>query len=176
METTERIVEAYVRYIKGCATLPNIRCPGQFEIDLLAIHPLNLQRYHIESGVSISGPYSKLTDKPFREEDLRTRVRAAGQRRTLGYFMERKFGAKEVIQTLEKYGFKHGNYEKVIVSWGWTSGAAAQAQEANITLWDFRDILQALSGKFKDKRQYFTDDTLRTLHLLSHALTKPGRV
>ena len=33
METTERIVEAYVRYIKGWATIPNIKCPGQYEID-----------------------------------------------------------------------------------------------------------------------------------------------
>jgi len=53
METTEKIVEAYVRYVKGWATIPNIKCPGQYEIDLLAIDPLSLGRYHIESGVSI---------------------------------------------------------------------------------------------------------------------------
>ncbi len=33
METTEKIVEAYVRYVKGWATIPNIKCPGQNEID-----------------------------------------------------------------------------------------------------------------------------------------------
>jgi hypothetical protein len=55
METTEKIVEAYVRYVKGWATIPNIKCPGQHEIDLLAIDPVKLNRYHIESGVSISG-------------------------------------------------------------------------------------------------------------------------
>ena len=53
METTEKIVESYVRYVRGWATIPNIKCPGQYEIDLLAIDPLNLGRYHIESGVSI---------------------------------------------------------------------------------------------------------------------------
>jgi len=57
METTERIVEAYVRYIRGWATLPNIRCEGQMEIDLLAIDLVSLDRYHIESGVSVSGSY-----------------------------------------------------------------------------------------------------------------------
>ena len=93
METTEKIVEAYVRYVKGWATIPNIKCPGQYEIDLLAIDPMNLDRYHIESGVSISGSYSKLTVKPYNEKDLKTRIKAAGQRRTLGYFVERKFGA-----------------------------------------------------------------------------------
>ena len=37
METTEKIVEAYVRYINGWFTIPNIKCQGQFEIDLLAV-------------------------------------------------------------------------------------------------------------------------------------------
>ena len=60
METTERIVEAYVRYVEGCATIPNIRCDGQMEIDLLAINPVTLDRYHIESGVSVSGSYSAM--------------------------------------------------------------------------------------------------------------------
>jgi hypothetical protein len=31
METTEKIVEAYVRYVKGWATIRNIRCDGQYE-------------------------------------------------------------------------------------------------------------------------------------------------
>ena len=39
METTEKIIEAYVRYIMGWATIPNIKCKGQYEIDLLAIDP-----------------------------------------------------------------------------------------------------------------------------------------
>ena len=51
METTERIVEAYVRYIKGWATIPNIRCGGQLEIDLLAIDPALLRG----GGVVLSG-------------------------------------------------------------------------------------------------------------------------
>jgi hypothetical protein len=170
METTERIVEAYVRYIKGWATIPNIRCAGQLEIDLLAINPLTLERYHIESGVSISGAYSKLTDKPFSEKDLKERVKKAGQRRTVGYFVERKFGVKGVKKTLEGYGFKDDNYAKVIVSWGWTKEAEDRAKAENVVLWDFRLILKEIAEKFKDKSVYFTDDTLRTLHLFSHTI------
>jgi hypothetical protein len=78
METTEKIVEAYVRYIKKWFTIPNIKCDGQMEIDLLAIDtssPSRIQRYHIESGISISGSYSKLTCKPFSREDLKIRVK-----------------------------------------------------------------------------------------------------
>ena len=62
METTERIVESYCRYVKGWFTISNIKCSGQYEVDLLAIEALSdkrLKRYHIESGVSISGAYSK---------------------------------------------------------------------------------------------------------------------
>lgn len=56
METTEKIVEAYVRYVKGYFTLPNIKCAGQMELDLLAVdlsNPEKIERYHIESGVSM---------------------------------------------------------------------------------------------------------------------------
>ena len=65
METTEKIVEAYVRYVKGWATIPNVRCDGQYEIDLLAIDPVSLARYHIETSVSGSQAYSRLTAKAF---------------------------------------------------------------------------------------------------------------
>jgi hypothetical protein len=36
METTEKIVESYCRYVKQLFTIPNIKCEGQYEIDLLA--------------------------------------------------------------------------------------------------------------------------------------------
>jgi len=121
METTEKIVEAYCRYHKGWATIPNIKCSGQYEIDLLAIDLVALKRYHVETGVSISASYSKLTAKPFSAEDLKVRVKTAGQRRTVGYFSERKFGAPQVLKKLEEYGFKKGRYSRVIVTWGWTA-------------------------------------------------------
>src|SRR5205814_9791001 len=94
METTERIVESYCRYVKQWFTIPNIKCKGQFEIDLLAVdttNPEKLGRYHIESGVSISGSYSKLTAKPYSKEQAKIRVKQAEQRRTIGFFIERKF-------------------------------------------------------------------------------------
>jgi len=64
METTEKIVEAYVRYVLNWATIPNIRCKGQLEIDLLAIDPVKLDRYHIETSVSSSSAFSRLTGLP----------------------------------------------------------------------------------------------------------------
>lgn len=169
METTEKIVEAYVRYVKGWATIPNIKCDGQYEIDLLAIDPISGKRYHIESGVSISGGFSKLTGEPYSFDLLKQRTKQASQRRTVGYFRDRKFTAPGIIAKLNKYGCNNNNYERIIVTWGWTDEAKKQADEANIKLWDFRrlmvDIADSASG-----REYFTDDTLRTLQLLVKSL------
>lgn len=169
METTEKIVEAYVRYVKGWATIPNIKCDGQFEIDLLAIDPVRLERYHIESGVSVSGSYSALTAKPYDPGDLKIRVKIAGTRRTLGYFIERKFGSPSVIARLRDYGFQH-RYSKVIVTWGWTEEAARMAKSKNIILWDFRGLLNEIADASRHQRSHFTDDTIRTLQLYMQAM------
>ncbi|HET6341243.1 MAG TPA: hypothetical protein VFG78_03575 [Gemmatimonadota bacterium] len=173
METTERIVEAYVRYIKGWFTLPNIKCEGQLEIDLLALDPRRRgkrSRYHIESGVSISGSYSMLTSRPFSSDDLKIRVKMAGQRRTLGYFVDRKFGDPRVVKTLEQYGFKQGAYQRVVVSWGWREDVVEKARFAGVELWDFRELLAEIADSAREIRTYSTDDTIRTLQLMSKAL------
>ncbi len=172
METTEKIVESYCRYVKGWFTIPNIKCTGQFEIDLLAIETQRdgtVQRYHIESGVSISGGYSKLTDKPYSSEALKVRVKQAGQRRTLGYFRERKFGAPEIAKELRQRGFKRGNYTRVIVTWGWTDEAKDRADKDGIELWDFRALMQEIADSCREGKTYFTDDTLRTIQLFTRS-------
>jgi len=173
METTEKIVEAYVRYIKSWFTLPNLKCDGQLEIDLLALEPRKsrgFNKYHIESGVSISGPHSKLTDKPYSSEKLKVRVKAAAQRRTLGYFIERKFGHQNVIKKLKEYGFKEGNYKKIIVTWGWNDDVPEAAKQAGVILWDFRDILNEIAQVHGRDRTYFIDDTMRTLQLMARTM------
>ena len=172
METTERIVEAYVRYVKGWLTIPNVKCDGQLEIDLLAVdvsNPTEIRRYHIESGVSISGGFSRLTNKPFSTEDLKVRVKQAGQRRTLGYFTERKFSGPGVAEKLKSFGFTPGNYTKVVVSWEWKDDVPPAAKQAGVELWDFRNILKEIAEKSRADRTYFTDDTMRTLQLMALA-------
>ena len=175
METTERIVEAYVRYVKGWATIPNIKCGGQLEVDLLAIDPITRDRYHIESGVSVSGSYSKLTAKPYSEDKLKMRNEAPGQRRTIGYFIKRKFGNKNVLARLKDFGFRRGNYKRIIVTWGWTGEAHTVARKNQVELWDFRDLLMEIGQTFERDRTYFTDDTLRTLQLYARAGAEPTK-
>jgi hypothetical protein len=172
METTEKIVESYCRYVKQWFTIPNIRCKGQYEIDLLAVDTTSakkLKRYHIECGVSISGSYSKLTDKEFSTERLKVRVEQAGQRRTIGYFLDRKFAVPQVTEELAKYGFLPGNYDKVIVTWGATGGAIEKARQVGVILWDFPELLREIAAAYRDHKTYFTDDTARTIQLFAMA-------
>jgi hypothetical protein len=172
METTEKIVESYCRYVKQWFTIPNIRCKGQYEIDLLAIattSPKSIKRYHVECGVSISGSHSKLTDKPFSPEDLKIRVKQASQRRTMGYFIHRKFELPQVLMELQKYGFIPGNYDRIIVTWGATPEAEALAKQRGIQLWDFRNLLNEIAAANKYQKTYFTDDTARTIQLFAMA-------
>lgn len=178
METTEKVVEAYCRYVKQWFTIPNIRCAGQYEIDLLAVDTTapRMKRYHIECGVSISGGFSKLTARTFSRDELKIRVKQPGQRRTIGYFTERKFGLAEVKKELRKYGFKESNYSKIIVSWGWTPDVEKVAKEEGVELWDFRKLLQDIASAHRDHKTYFTDDTIRTIQLFAKAVNETNIV
>lgn len=171
METTEKIVESYCRYVKKWLTIPNIKCKGQYEIDLLAVDTTSpkLRRYHIECGVSISDSFSKLTDKPFSTVDLKTRGKQAGQRRTMGYFIERKFELQQVLDELLKYRFVPGNYNRIVVTWGATPQAEALASKHKVQLWDFRNLLLEIADESKNQKTYFTDDTARTIQLFAKA-------
>jgi len=168
METTEKIVESYCRYVKGWFTISNIKCAGQFEIDLLAVESKpgeNIKRFHIESSVSISGSFSKLTDKPFSVDELKERVKQPAQRMTIGHFIHRKFGSSEICAQLEKLGFVNGNYSKIIVVWDWEENAKKRADSSGITLWNFRTILKEIADSCRKTNTYFMDDTLRTIQL-----------
>lgn len=169
METTERIVESYVRHVMGCATLPNVRCGSQNEIDLIAINLVTLDRYHIEVSISISQGFSKLTGHAFDPKKVKERVHQASQRRTVGFFVERKFNAPGVMERLGEFGFEPGTYSRVVVTWDWTDEAEAEAKAAGIELWDFREMVRKIADNVKTTRAYFSDDTLRTLHLFAAA-------
>ena len=178
METTEKIVNSYCNYILGLATIQNIKCEGQHEIDILAVDPKKRgknSRYHIECSVSLSG-YSKITAKPFSEEKRKQRVPAPGQRMTIGNFIERKFDNPQVLVRLGDYGFEEGKYRRVIVAMGWTDEAEERAKKAGIELWAFDDILHELAEALEGSKKYFDDDTLRTIQLFLKSQKKRTRM
>ncbi len=178
MQTTEMIVESYCNYVKGWATIPNIKCDrGQYEIDLLAIDPAKdgkeeIYRYHIECSVHITSSFARLTAEEFSEAKLKQRVEAPKQRMTIGFFKERKFEVPEVLEKLRQYGFEPGNYKRIIVADGWTVDAENLAQQYDIELWDFNKIVMELSDLCAKTTKYFDDYTLRTIQLLLRAQKK----
>lgn len=166
METSEKIVEAYVRYVKGWATIPNIKCGKQHEIDLLAVNPAKpSERYHIEVSVSVSGAYSKLTDKKFDPLELKKRTKQAAQRTRIGYFVQHKFQQADVQRKLREYGFTRDAYRRVVVAWDWSDEAAARARKDRVELWRMRDLLRELGEQSGKTRSRPADDTARTLQL-----------
>lgn len=178
METTERIVNSYCNYIKGWATIPNIKCDkGQQEIDILAIDPNGKDeksRYHIECSISLSS-MGRITGKQFSPEKLKQRIYMPQQRMTIGHFIERKFGARQVIDKLAEYGFKSGNYTRVIAAMGFTEEAKRIAKKEEIELWNFGETLEALADELKTSTKYYEDDTMRTIQSFLKWQEKQGK-
>ena len=164
METTERIVEAYCRYIKHWFTIPNIRVKNN-EIDLIAVDK-DGKKAHIEIGISISGSFSKLKDTEYQSSEEKDRVNQATARTKLGYFENKKFGSPEIINELsDVYGFEANSYRKIIVVWSAEETAIRTAKEHGIDIWLLPELIQEIESHFREESGYYRDDTIRTLHL-----------
>jgi hypothetical protein len=99
----------------------------------------------------------------------------AGARRTLDYFMKRKFDRAEVLARLAGYGFTPGRYTRVIVSWGASDEALRKVADEyrNLEIWDFRDIVRKLAALAASTKTYYVDDSMRTLQLYDRARKTP---
>jgi hypothetical protein len=174
VETTEKIVEAYVRYVKGWATIPNLRCEGQKEIDLFAIDPITDERWHIETSVSISG-FSALTNDPFEPGEHKERVKSASARRKLGFFLAEKFLPSAVEQRLACLGCAPGKLRRAIVTWDWKPGVEEAAAVEGIELWALPAMMREVADKAREGRAYLADDILRTIDLFARGLAAKQR-
>jgi hypothetical protein len=170
VETTERIVEAYVRYVKGWATIPNLRCDAQKEIDLFAIDPVTDERWHIETSVSISSGFSSLTNDPYTAGEHKERIKAATARRKLGFFLAEKFQPKAVEERLACFGCVPGKLRRAIVTWAWKEGVPEAAAAEGIEVWGLPDMMQQIAEKSRQGRGYLSDDILRTIDLFARGL------
>jgi hypothetical protein len=175
METTEKIVEAYVRYVKGWATIPNLRCTAQKEIDLFAINPVTDERWHIETSVSISSGFSKLSGDPYEPGEHKHRVKAAGARRKLGFFMAEKFLPEAVNAKLAEYGCAKGGVRRAIVTWDCKDGVADAASELGVEVWLLPQLMREIVELGQGSKAYLGDDTLRPLTLFGKAMRANAR-
>lgn len=78
-----------------------------------------------------------------------------------------------MVSEIAKYGFRPGNHQRIIVTWGATAEAEEQARQHDVLLWDFRLLLQEIADASKKQKTYFTDDIARTIQLF--AMASSGR-
>jgi hypothetical protein len=163
METAERIVEAYCRYVRHWFTIPDIKIKNN-EIDLIAVDK-DGGKAQIAIGVTVSGGFSRLKNSGDKSgEDSRSQLSAA--RTELGYFASRKFEPSEIVNELcSVYGFDRDMYRKILVVWGAEEDAVTAAQKRGIEVWLLPEMIQELENQYREDTGYYRDDTLRTLYL-----------
>lgn len=161
VESSEKIVESYMRFCKKAFTIPNIKCKGNSEVDLLAINSRG-RKFHIEISVSTSIEFARL-----RSTDYRTLKDHASQRRCITWIIPNKFDKPAIINKIQEYNFSGSNYQKVIVSNGWDEGVEEIARNNNILLWDIKQIFREMIGVMSTETLYFSDDILRLFQVLN---------
>jgi hypothetical protein len=174
MEASEKVVESYFRYVEGYFTIPNLRCKGQKEVDLIGLRNMgeNVERIHVEVSVTTSGEFKRINAKPFSLDKKRTWAGSASERVKIGYFVEDKFNEPNVVATLKEYGFDKNNYQKIIVAWDWEKSVEPVAKSNGIQLIKFKDLLGRMQEKFGKVESYYSDDTVRLLQLLKKSEIK----
>lgn len=167
MNAAEKIVETYFRYIRRLFTRTSLKGAGQVELDLVGADPCVSPSlyYHIESSVSISSSYSKITNKPYSEIREKQRQEKAGQRRTAGFFIQKKFFAKDVITTLELNGCDIKNIKRIVVAWKFDDDAIEEFNKKKIECLTMKTILQELVDKISEETCDLDSDILRTIQL-----------
>jgi len=165
MNAAERIVEAYFRHVRSTFTRTSVKGVGQVELDIVGVDPNKKPPtfYHIESSVSISSGYSKITNKQFSPSEAKIREKAAGQRTTAGFFIEKKFLSREVIETLKQIGCDTRNLKRILVSWEFDDEARKVLQNKGIECLTMKEILQELADYLAQETCDIDSDILRTL-------------
>jgi hypothetical protein len=178
MNAAECIVESYFRYVRGVFTRTCIKGVGQVELDIVGVDPATSPPtfFHIESSVSISSAYSRITDRPFSLSDAKKRGKAAGQRRTAGFLVEKKFYSPDVLATLKGIGCKMKCLKRVVVSWEFDTAARKVLEDKGIECLTLRQILQELADRLAKETRDIDSEILRSLQLFVRSDPKMPKV
>ena len=164
MRVEEKLVEEYVRYVKGWFTMSNIKCKNNKEIDLLAIAP-NGDKYHIETTIYLDGWPLEI------EERGRKNVV------TVRWYSEYKFLDKNVREKIKEiFGADDLNsYKRVMVYWKIKEGITMEeikkeAEKNHIDdIWLLPDIIRELSTLLENGELKDNVDVFRMIRLVSEA-------
>jgi hypothetical protein len=161
MEPEVHIIEKYFQEILHCFTMTNIRCKGGKEIDLLAINPKTLERYHVESRVSTT---FKLKLKATYSKKGRC------YKNGIDYFAKEKFNHPLILEkTYEVFNTK--DYNKVLIVWDVENKDIIEEakKKYNIDVRSMKRVLSSLILPLMGKRhpKGSRDDVLRMLEFLA---------
>ncbi len=178
MNAAEKIVEAYFEYVRGVFTRTSLRGKKQAELDIVGVNPSKKPPayYHIESTVSISSAYSKITNKPYSFREEKDRQKKAGQRRTAGFFIQKKFFTKEVESILKKEGCTLDTLQRVVVAWEFDKDAKKVLEEKGIECLTIKQIFQELASRLAEETCDIDSDILRTIQLFVRAKPQMPRI
>lgn len=170
MKATEQIVRSYYEHIHGLYTRPNIKGCGQCELDLIAVKTAPVVEYwHVETTVSIADGFSRISNDKYDPEKEKERVQSAAQKKTAGYFIEKKFYAQQVMDTYQILGMENEKVKRVVVAWDFEDSAATALRDRGIEPKSIKTIFQELANHLSLETSDLDNDILKTLQLLVRA-------
>jgi hypothetical protein len=159
MEPEVHIIDKYFQEMMHCLTMTNTKCKGGKEIDLLAINPKTLEKYHVEATI-------RTKSKIVSEEGLFYYWKNNPAKKGLNYFHRYKFEDEKVKQKIEEI-FGKANYHKVLLVWGIKNDTVAREakEKYGIEIMSLRHVIH----EFMDNKitSGSRDDILRTMELVS---------
>jgi hypothetical protein len=163
MEPEVHIIEKYFQVVLGCLTMANVKCKGGKEIDLLAINPKTLEKFHIEARVTVTG--FKIT-----KHDTYTKTGkhiGTAHRIGLDFFDKEKFEHINVKEKITEI-FGESQHKKILVVWDVNDPTVVGYAETKygIDIWTIRDLIKKLMIK---RISGSRDDVLRLAELFYYA-------
>jgi len=170
VNATEQIVRIYYEHLHNVFTKANIKGSGQCELDLIGIkNDAEITYYHIETSVSLSDGFSIITNNAYSPEKEKERTSSASQKKTAGYFINKKFNTKEILATYKKNGIDKTKIKKIVVAWDFNEEAKNRLNRNSIECKSMKEILQEMVDHMSLETANIDNDILKTIQLLIRA-------
>jgi hypothetical protein len=167
MNASEEIVKAYFEHICGLYTRTNIKGEGQCELDLIGVKiGPEISYYHVETTVSIADGFSKITNSIYDPKIEKIRTQSAKQKKTAGYFINKKFYSEQVLATYKSLNIDKENVKRIVVAWDFEDDAKNALSANNIEAKSIKDIFQELATHLALETSNIDSDILKTIQLL----------
>jgi hypothetical protein len=157
LEPEVHLIEKYFQEILHCLTITNTRCKGGKEIDLLAVDPRTLRRFHVESRVAT---------KFLLKSKATYRKNGSSLKNGVDYFIREKFDHPHVKERIGEI-FGEAEYERVLVVWDVSNLSVVNWAKQNfgLDIWFIDDLLEELIEKVETLGS--RDDILRVVELMA---------